>query len=69
MPGFPNLAEHAYGSSYGYSMPAYDPENPYGAGEVSHTGFVLWLIAFLLVAVAILGGLKVGGFSFVFRSR
>lgn len=33
-------------------------------------GFVLWLILLgVVVPVLLLGGLKVGGFSFVFRNR
>ena len=70
MPGYPNLAGQSYGATMGYAMPGYDPENPFGDyGEVSHTAFIVWLLVLVLASVAILGGLKVGGFSFVFRTR
>ena len=55
--------------------------DPYG-GAVSHTAtasprqgqshmaFLFWLVVLgVVLPVAILGGLKVGGFSFVFRGR
>lgn len=36
----------------------------------SHWGFIFWLAVLgVLLPVAILGGLQVGGFSFVFRHR
>ena len=36
----------------------------------SHTGFIVWLVVIgVLIPVAILGGLKVGGFTFVYRHR
>lgn len=62
MAGYPYMAEHSYGAAYGYSMAVDD-------GGSSHTSFIVWLIVFAVVAIAILGGLKVGGFSFVFRTR
>lgn len=58
------MAEHAYGAGYGYSMPV-----EYDDGLPSHTSFVIWLLVYVVIAVAILGGLKVGGFSFVFKTR
>ncbi len=40
------------------------------SGQSSHTMFLVWLVILgVVVPVAILGGLKVGGFSFVFRGR
>jgi hypothetical protein len=35
----------------------------------SHWGFIFWLVVFTAAAIAALGGLQVGGFSFVFRHR
>jgi hypothetical protein len=36
----------------------------------SHTAFIVWLLILgVLLPVAIVGGLKVGGYSFVFRGR
>jgi hypothetical protein len=40
------------------------------APSSTHWGFILWLVVLgVVVPVAILGGLSVGGFSFVFRHR
>jgi len=36
----------------------------------SHTSFLVWLVVIgVLIPVAIMGGLQLGGFSFVFRHR
>lgn len=36
----------------------------------SHTAFIVWLLIIgVVLPVAIIGGLKVGGYSFVFRGR
>ena len=50
---------------------SYVPPSAAGApGAGSHTAFIVWLIVLgVLLPVAILGGLKVGGYSFVFRGR
>lgn len=70
MAGFPFLAEHSYGATMGYAMPGYDPENPWESDDgPSHTSFIVWLLVFAIISASILGGLKVGGFSFVFRTR
>lgn len=39
------------------------------AANGSHWGFIFWLVVYVVVAAAILGGLQIGGFSFVFRHR
>ena len=56
-----------YGAGYGY---AYDEGDMVGLpGEGSeHTHFLVWLIVITLLAVAVLGGLKVYGFHFVVRT-
>lgn len=41
-----------------------------GSGVVTHTGFIVWLVVIgLVIPAAILGGLRLGGFSFVFKHR
>jgi hypothetical protein len=52
-----------YGAGYGYADSTGYADS---AGE-DHTTFLVWLIVFALAAVAILGGLKVGGFHFVVK--
>lgn len=52
-----------YGASPGY---AYGYDTTVGATH-PHGHFVIWLAVFALAAVAILGGLKVGGFHFVVK--
>lgn len=66
MAGYPFLADASYAASVGYAMPsAYGGEHE----GPSHTSFIVWLIVFAVLSAFILGGLKVGGFSFVFRTR
>lgn len=61
MPGWVNLTESEYGAAVGYgAVDAYD-------NGPSHTSFVIWLLAITVVAIAILGGLSVAGFSFLFK--
>ena len=39
-------------------------------GGASHTSFIVWMVLLgVVLPVAILGGLKMGGFSFVFKGR
>jgi hypothetical protein len=39
-------------------------------GAPSHTSFLVWVVLVgVVLPVAILGGLKMGGFSFVFKGR
>lgn len=41
-----------------------------GVGAPSNTAFIIWVVLIGVVLPAlILGGLKVGGFSFVFKGR
>jgi hypothetical protein len=59
-----------YGAGYGY---AYDVSDAGAVGLPSaggneHTHFLVWLIVITLIAVGILGGLKVYGFHFVVRT-
>lgn len=60
MPGWVNLTEADYGASLGYAAPLEQ-------GGPSHTSFVVWLLVLAVVAIAILGGLSVAGFSFLFK--
>lgn len=40
------------------------------AGGQSHMAFLVWVVILgVVLPVAILGGLRVGGFSFVFKGR
>lgn len=40
------------------------------AGGASSTAFIVWVIVIgLVLPVAILGGLRIGGWSFVFKGR
>lgn len=64
MAGFPYMYGSDYGAGFGYAD--YDDVTTMGAGD-DHTHFLVWLIVFLLAAVSILGGLKVGGFHFVVK--
>ena len=73
MPGSPLLTAHSPAAGAGYGLPGYPYQTAYGgqypqAGP-SHGSFIVWLVVFALVSVMVLGGLKVGGFSFVFRTR
>ena len=41
-----------------------------GSGRGSHTSFLVWVVLLgVVLPMVILGGLKMGGFSFVFRGR
>lgn len=60
MPGWVNLSEADFGASVGYAAPIQD-------GGPSHTSFVMWTIVIALAAIAVLGGLSVAGFSFLFH--
>lgn len=64
MPGYPNMYETYYGAGYGYA----DDSGEGIGGDMNHTHFLVWLIVITLIAVAILGGLKVYGFHFVVRT-
>lgn len=66
MPGAPFLqVEPSYQGSTSEGVPA---ANPDAAG--SHTAFLLWLVVIGVVLPAlVLGGLRAGGFQFVFKRR
>ncbi len=58
-----------YGSSdpYGSYVPPVGGNLP---ASGSHTSFIIWVVLLgVLLPAAILGGLKVSGFSFVFKGR
>lgn len=71
MPGDVYLPNYDYGAGYGYAPTgqlqtlAYD--NAGGYGSASHTSFVIWTIVIVTASVVILHGLKLGGFSFVYK--
>lgn len=67
MAGIPTLT---YGDGYsGYAVPGSAPMSGNRAAP-NHGTFIIWLVVIgIVVPVAILGGLKVGGFSFVFKGR
>lgn len=71
MPGSPLLTATSPAAGIGYGLPGYPYQAGYGVPSqgYSHGSFVVWLIVYALLATMILGGLKVGGFSFVFRTR
>lgn len=64
MPGQP--AFNTAGAYSGYAAPGAAASRNGG----SHTAFIVWVVILgIILPMAILGGLKVGGFSFVFRGR
>lgn len=43
---------------------------PAGVKDGTHTAFLVWVVLIgVVLPIAILGGLKMGGFSFVFKGR
>lgn len=64
MAGFPDLYGTMYGAGFGYAD--YDDTVSGSAGD-DHTHFLVWLIVYVLAAVAIVGGLRVYGFHFVVK--
>lgn len=68
MSGYPNMYETYYGAGYGYGYDVSDAGEVGVPGEYNHTHFLVWLIVIALLAVGILGGLKVYGFHFVVRT-
>lgn len=69
MPGDVFLTDADYGAGFGYAPTGQQQSMlvDRSAGGSSHTSFVIWLIVFTAAALAIQHGLKVGGFTFVFR--
>lgn len=66
MAGYPYGYESLYGAGGGYAD-YYDVGDGSAMSGDDHTHFLVWLIVFALVATAVLGGLKVGGFHFVVK--
>lgn len=66
MPGDPWAMQEAdWGAGYGYA-PAGAPVADVG-GSSSHTSFVIWLVVLTAGSLIVLHGLRLGGFTFVFR--
>lgn len=67
MPGQPTFSVAAPAGDYaapGVAMRG----NTTGSG--THTAFIIWVVVLgIVLPAAILGGLKLGGFSFVFKGR
>ena len=56
------------GSYSSYPVPGAGRVN--AAKEGTHTAFMVWVIVIgIVIPVALLGGLKMSGFSFVFKGR
>jgi hypothetical protein len=66
MPGQPFLyTSDSYQGVAGEGVPAANP-----AATGSHTAFLIWLVVLgVVVPALILGGLRAGGFQFVFKRR
>lgn len=67
MPGAPFLmVEPSYQGAQAEGVPS----DAYGSGGTDHTMFLVWLVLIgVVVPVVILGGLRVGGFQFVYKRR
>ena len=65
------MYEAMYGAGTGYAE--FDIADVGTAGlpgeGPTHTSFIVWLIVYSAVALAILGALNVGGFKFVFSVK
>lgn len=68
MPGDIYLPDYDYGAGYGYA-PTGQLQTlvSQGGGSRSHTSFVVWTIVLVTASIVILHGLKLGGFSFVYK--
>ena len=68
MPGDVYLTDYDYGAGYGYAPTGQSQTLQGGSSDgAAHTSFVIWTIILVAGAVVILHGLKLGGFSFVYR--
>lgn len=70
MPGDVYLTDSQYAAGYGYAPTGYEQTQIVQGGSDpsgSHTSFVIWLLVFTLASVAVLHGLRVAGFTFIFR--
>lgn len=65
MPGDVYLTDYDFGAGLGYA-PQTGAQQTTGGGT-GHTSFIIWLLVFSLGSLAVLHGLRVGGFTFVFR--
>ena len=53
-----------------YANPGAQPVRGGAHGQGTHTAFLVWVVLLgVVLPLVILGGLKMGGFSFVFRGR
>lgn len=66
------------GAPFIHDVPSYQGVQGQGVADrvntqpqtYSHTSFIVWLVVIgVLIPAAIVGGLRIGGFSFVFRHR
>ena len=66
MPGLPFLqVEPSYQGAQGEAQIP-----PDSSGGVDHTAFLIWLVVIgVVIPIVILGGLRVGGFQFVYKRR
>lgn len=68
MPGTP--FEHAIPGFFSDSGTQEVRMNQGTVSSATHTGFLVWLVVIgVIIPVAILGGLRLGGFSFVYKHR
>ena len=69
MPGDIYGSQYDFGAGAGYGFTGYEQAAMVqgGGGSSSHTSFVIWLVIISLAAVAVNHGLRMGGFTFVFR--
>lgn len=67
MPGVPT---YTVGPAYGGNAAPGASVTPAGTKDATHTAFLVWVVLIgIVIPIAILGGLKMGGFSFVFKGR
>ena len=72
MPGDVYLTDSDYAAGLGYGgyapTGALQTQQTGGSwGGQSHTSFIVWLIVFSVGSVVIMHGLRLGGFTFVFK--
>jgi len=68
VPGDIYLTDYDYGAGLGYQPGAGADTYGHSEGaEPGHTSFVIWLVVFTVGSLVILHGLRLGGFTFVFR--
>jgi hypothetical protein len=69
MPGDVYLTDTQYGANYGYGQDygAVPAVGNGGGSAPSHGSFIAWLVVLAVASGIILHGLKLGGFTFLFR--